>query len=159
MMDAPQSRWRTTLLPTLLNILRNRHTPVVTTLVAIVGILLGASSILYHLWRERPQLYSPSRVEVVKAQRHLYDAYRRLTRAAQLREEIRAAKSSLEDAASLLKQAERLDPSDKERIAEIRSGLRTLEDAEKTEKMTPEQLHHAYQQLSTQLSLLTRKLQ
>jgi multidrug efflux pump subunit AcrA (membrane-fusion protein) len=155
MMDAPQSRWRTILL----NILRHRHTPVVATLVAIVGILLGASSILYHLWRERPNLHSPSRVQVVKAQRHLYEAYRRLTRAAQLRDEIRAAKSSLENAASLLEQAERLDPSGKERIAEIRSELLALEDAEKTERMTPEQLNNAYQRLSTQLSLLTRKLQ
>ena len=82
-----------------------------------------------------------------------------MTRAAQLREEIRAAKSSLENAASLLEQAERLDPSGKERIAEIRSELLALEDAEKTEEMTPEQLHHAYQRLSTKLSLLTRKLQ
>lgn len=154
MMDAPQSRRRTIFL----NILRHRHTPVVATLVAIVGILLGASSILYHLWRERPN-HSPSRVQVVKAQRHLYEAYRRLTRAAQLREEIRAAKSSLENAASLLEQAERLDPSGKERIAEIRSELLALEDAEKTERMTPEQLNNAYQRLSTQLSLLTRKLQ
>jgi biopolymer transport protein ExbB/TolQ len=158
-MDALQNRWRTTLVNTLRSILRNRHTPVVATLVAIVGIFLGAFSILYHLWLERPQLYSPSRVEVVKAQRHLYEAYRRLTKAAQLRQEIRAAKSSLEDAASLLKQAERLDPSGRERIAEIRSELLALEDAEKTEEMTPEQLHHAYQRLSTQLSLLTRKLQ
>lgn len=154
MLDALRSRWRTILL----NILRNRHTPIVATLVAIVGIFIGAFSILYHLWLERPQLYSPSRVEVVKAQRHLYEAYRRLTRAAQLREEIRAAKSSLEDAASLLDQAERHDPSGKETIAEIRRELLALEDAEKTEQMTPEQLNSAYQRLSAQLSLLSRKL-
>jgi chromosome segregation ATPase len=150
MTDAPQSRWR--------SILRDRRTPIVATLVAVIGIFLGAFSVLYHLWEERPQLYSASRVDVVKAQRHLYEAYRRLTKAAQLREEIRAAKTSLDDAASLLKAAEGRDPSGKEQIAEIRGELIALEDAENIEKMTPEQLHSAYQRLSTQLSDLTKRL-
>jgi DNA repair ATPase RecN len=136
---------------------RRKLAAIAVSLVAVI--FIASSFLVYKLWRDRPNLYNPARVDIVKAQRHLYEAYGQSTKAAQLREEIRAARLSLEDAASLLSKAERLDPSDKEKISAILKRLAALEDTEKTESMTPKELHDAYQKLSEELTELAQRLE
>jgi DNA repair ATPase RecN len=127
--------------------------------VLVAGIFIASSLIVLKLWQDRPNLYNPARIDIVKAQRHLYEAYGQSTKAAQLREEIRATHLSLEDAAALLNKAEGLDPSQRQQIAVIRRRLTALEDSEKTERMTPKELHDAYQKLSEELAQLAQALE
>jgi hypothetical protein len=138
---------------------RNRRGLLIAGGILAIGVLAASAFMVYDYWRQRPNLYNPARIEIVKAQRHLSEAYRRSTKAAQLRQEMQEVRVSLEKASSLLGDAERLDLSDKNDITRIRAQLKTLEDEARTNRMTAAELHTAYEQLSQQLGKLAQKLE
>lgn len=138
---------------------RNRRGLLIVGGILAAGVLAASAFMVYDYWRQRPNLYNPARIEIVKAQRHLSEAYRRSTKAAQLRQEMREVRVSLEKASSLLGEAERLDLSDKNDITRIRARLKALEDEARTNRMTAAELHAAYEQLSQQLGKLAQKLE
>jgi DNA repair ATPase RecN len=139
--------------------LRRRRVLILFASLVVAGIFAASGLVVYRLWKDRPNLYDPARVDLVRAQRQLYEAYGKSTKAAQLRDEIRAARLSLDEAAALLEKAEQVDPADRAKLTAIRDRLATLEDSEKTERMTPKELHDAYQQLSEELTRLAQKLE
>jgi DNA repair ATPase RecN len=138
---------------------RNHRGLLIVGGILAAGVLAASAFMVYDYWRQRPNLYNPARIEIVKAQRHLSEAYRRSTKAAQLRQEMQEVRVSLEKASSLLGEAERLDLSDKNDITRIRARLKALEDEARTNRMTAAELHTAYEQLSQQLGKLAQKLE
>ena len=136
---------------------RRHRFRITTGIILLVGLLSGSALFIFDPATARPDLYDPTRIALVEAQRNLSQAYGHTTREKALFEQIRAAHRALDEALTLLEKAERLDPTDKATIENLRIRLTPLEDDQKILHMTDAELHQTYQELFEQMQVLIKR--
>lgn len=115
------------------------------------GLATGSAFFLKYLANDRPNLYDPTRIALVEAQRNLSEAYGHATQERALFEQIRSAHRDLDEALTLLEKAEHLDPAQKAAMDSLRARLIQLEDDQKVLKMSDTELRQNYQYLADQM--------
>jgi hypothetical protein len=134
-----------------------RRVRIGVAIVLLAGLAAGSALLLKNLSRDRPNLYDPTRIALVEAQRNLSEAYGHATQERALFEQIRSAHRALDEALTLLEKAERLDPIDKATIDTLRARLNELEDDQKILQMSEAELRRNYQYLSNQMERIIER--
>jgi hypothetical protein len=125
--------------------------------IGLVGLAAGSALLIFGLAEDRPNLYDPTRIALVEAQRDLSEAYGHATQEKALFKQVRAAHHALDKALTFLEKAERLDPIDKSTIENLRTHLNLLEDDQKILHMTNAELRRTYQELFEQMQALIKR--
>lgn len=126
----------------------------------LLGLLLAAALGVGLVWltidvaENRPDLYDPTRVALVEAQRKLNDAYFHIIEERALVAKVREAHRDLRAALDLMEKAERLDPADQATIEKLRMTLKLVEDDRKVLAMSNDELRHIYQEMTAQMQTL-----
>lgn len=125
------------------------------SLLAALG--FGLVMLATELTENRPDLYDPTRVALVHAQRKLDDAYHHISEERTLLQQVREAHRDLRAALDLVEKAERLDPADQTMIEELRTMLKLVEDDKKVLTMPEHELRQVYQKMTEQIQTLIQQ--
>ena len=133
---------------------RRRRRQAIVVIVSVVGF---AGAIYFgSVLRERdPDYYQPARTALITARQRVEASY---THEAVLLEQLQNTHRELEAAIAALNNA-RVDPANQREVAILRSRLRALEDVERLDRTSPEQLQQSYREIEAQLSALIEKLE
>lgn len=123
----------------------------------LVAVAVTFALLVVDLAKDRPNLYDPARVALVEAQRNLSEAYGHAAQEKALYEQVQAVHRSLDQALTLLGNAERLDPSDRAMIDSLRARLTLLEDDQKILHTPDSELRRSFQELSEEMQKLIER--
>lgn len=131
---------------------RRRFVAVVLVAAALVAAIYFGSTIR----GTEPDYYSPARTALVNARLKFEES---LAHEQALVAELRMAHRELNAAIDELAEAEDLDPDDRNKIRELRSGLLAIEEADQRGELGPERLHQSYQEWLGRMNTLIRQLE
>jgi chromosome segregation ATPase len=125
---------------------------------AFLVLAIGIAGFMYLgsvLHDREPNYYQPARKALVTARQRLEQSY---THEATAIKELKVTHRELETAIAALNKA-RVDPAYQRNIETLRTRLQALEDIERLEQTSPEQLQQSYHEIADQLSALIEKLE
>ena len=134
---------------------RRRRTLRIAVLVTALGTLVGLVSLGLMVRQNDPDYYEPARTALVSAREQLEASY---SQEAALLAMLRKTHHDLEAAIRSLDKA-KVAPRHRRDMAILRERLRALEDVERLQHMTPDQLHESYREIELQLSNLIGALE
>jgi hypothetical protein len=122
----------------------------------VLALVVGALALAYRL-NNPPRPYDQEvRTALADALMHLSQSY---AHEKALIESLDAARREFETVIGLLRQAEALEPAEKERIAQIERDLQSLRTAAEDGRIGRNELRNGYQELQSRLERLLREAQ
>jgi septal ring factor EnvC (AmiA/AmiB activator) len=135
---------------------RGRRRKRIAAAILLPILLLGGVLLVSDRFRQRSDLYDPVRAALVEADLHLKESY---VYEQDILAQLQNAHRELESAIAYLQEAENANPEDRQALDALQTRLKSLEDAEQTEGLSPAELHRTYRALTDELGARVRKHQ
>jgi phage shock protein A len=127
-------------------------------LVVIAATVIGLVGLIYLgliLRETEPDYYKPARTALITARQRLAVSF---GQESQVLEQLRGAHKNLEAAITALDRV-KTNPECRDKVATLRQRLRELEDVDRLQDTSPEQLRESYSSIEDQLHALIVKLE
>jgi|GEM_PF-3494425 hypothetical protein len=130
---------------------RRRYIVLGAAIVALAGVIIFGPA----LRQQEPDYYDPARTALVNARLRFEESLGHeqalITQLHMVREELASAMAELDKAADL-------DPADRARIEDMRSGLMSIEHPDKPGELNPNELQQSYRDLLARMDALITEL-